>query len=200
MWSYDSNDTFFWRSSSFSYHNFWIPSIKFLANCEIPLPFKCNPLLSRGLLFIFPFSIMSICKLRGCDWISTIFIERCFESALVIGWYIIATLTVFEQFPFLHNGQHHKFEHAISHGRVFYQVVIYVRASRTWDWPFFNQTFAWHFGLINTANHRLSNDNASSFWPGVFNSISVIFLSFSLLSFSFYLLSCQFFVVICSYL
>ena len=38
--------------------------IKFLVNCKILLPFKCNPLLLRWLLLVFPFSVMPICNLR----------------------------------------------------------------------------------------------------------------------------------------
>ena len=85
LWWHDPNDTFLWRSNFFSY-NFQIPSIKFLANYKTPLPFKCNPLLFRWLPVMFPFSIMSICNIRKCDWTYPIFIARCFESVLVIGW------------------------------------------------------------------------------------------------------------------
>ena len=70
---------FFLTHSSFSYYNFRIPSIKCLANCKIPLPFRCNPLLLRWLLFMFPFSIMSICNIWRLDWICPIFTTRCFE-------------------------------------------------------------------------------------------------------------------------
>ena len=60
LWSHDSNNTFFWRIDSFSLYNFRILSIKYLVNCKSPLPSKCNPLLFSWLLFMFPFSIMSI--------------------------------------------------------------------------------------------------------------------------------------------
>ena len=54
-WSHDSDDSFFGRSSSSSYHYFRIPSIKFLSSCRTPLLFKCNPLPFRWLLLIFHF-------------------------------------------------------------------------------------------------------------------------------------------------
>ena len=109
--------------------------IKFLVNCKILLPFKCNPLLLRWLLLVFPFSVMPICNLRRCDWISPIFIAKCFESVLVIGWDITICVvdycSAINDFnsnswswnfnSFLHNGQQHLFHQAISHGRVFFQ-------------------------------------------------------------------------------
>ena len=98
---------------------------------------------------------------------------------------MISIPTVCQQFPFLHNGSHHLFQHAISHGGFFfknrYHVVIHVRVCRTWEWLYFNQTFVWHFALINTGNHRISNESACSFWPVVFNSIFIFFLGFLLL-------------------
>ena len=69
-----------WFQCSFSYHNFRIPSIKFLANCETPLPFKCKLLLLGWLLCMFPSSIMSICNLQRCDWISAIFFQLSFNQ------------------------------------------------------------------------------------------------------------------------
>ena len=77
---------FFDAVALFSSHNFQILLIKFLANWKIPLLFKYNPLLLRWLLLMFRFSVTSICNLRRCDWISHIFIARCFESVLVIEW------------------------------------------------------------------------------------------------------------------
>ena len=62
-----------------------------------------------------------------------------------------------------------------------YQVVIHVRACRTWEWTCFNQTIALYFTLINTINHRVSNDNAYSSCPAVFDSIFIFFFGFFLL-------------------
>ena len=186
---------FFWGITSFSYHNFQIHSIKFLANCKILLPFKCTPLLFRWLLFVFTFSIMLICILQRCDRISPIFIGGSFESVLMSGWDITAcvvgncsTINDFNRFLIIDNiicsnMQYHMVGFFFKNG---YQVVIPIRACRYWEWPYFNQTFPRHFAFINTSNHGVSNDNACFFWPAVFHSIFIFFVGFLLLCYQFF--------------
>ena len=136
LWSHDSNNTFFWRIDSFSLYNFRILSIKYLVNCKPPLPSKCNPLLFSWLLFMFPFSVMSIYnssvigqkdesqkggfkKTKHAKFSEKrIFLTLWYAQVRVDGIKLhMLLVTVLhemilasadsQQFLFLHNGQHH---------------------------------------------------------------------------------------------
>ena len=94
VWDFDRST--FWLADFFL--NFRIPSIRFFANCNIPLVFRGNPLPFRCALDKWLLSIISKSKSFNCLLTSSIVT---FQLLWLISYYNLSHLAIFETWTIL---------------------------------------------------------------------------------------------------